>query len=269
MKWRVGGCLSIVRRQTNLPHAYACQRTPANKFPTKSSFLNSSRVLFLLSNPPPANFSNMEPSYREFVRAQVYRNPCLQGLSSFFSNPYIPASSVPVHCLDFFPSHGTKTIQRTMRLEACLSDITHVLNTPPRTCIRRIMCIEDIDPYSIEKLGMLLDINPLFFATYIGTSFIGVNKAPSPPLIALFPSSFASTDSLHLHYQRVIKLPTSKGSQSGPYEFKSAGNIPRSVRCLMPFPGTQPGLVRGCCSILLKILNDQSWICTSVIKFPI
>ncbi|KAI1213574.1 uncharacterized protein F4807DRAFT_470863 [Annulohypoxylon truncatum] len=170
--------------------------------------------------------TNIDPSYREFVGAQVCRNPCLNGLASFLSGPHKP-----------------------------FGDISLALYAPSEIYMRRILCMEDIDSYSIEKLGTLLDINPLFFATYISTSFVGIDKSPSPPLIALFPSALASDDSLHLHYQRVINLPSFPGSSRNPYEFKSSGNILRSVRRLASLFGTHPGLVRSCCSILLKIIG--------------
>ncbi|KAI1092368.1 hypothetical protein F5B19DRAFT_454446 [Rostrohypoxylon terebratum] len=206
----------------------------------------------------------MRTSYREFVEAQVYRNPCLRGLADFLSrSPYSPSDNVPVHCLDFSLSHEgtTKVIEKTIRLDVCLSDISHSIRAPPEPPIRRIMCIEDINPYTVERLGAILEINPLFFATNINTSFVGIDKAPPPPVVALFPSSFAAPDSLHLHYQRVIKVPTSSGRSQGPFVSQGPGNVSRNVRCLTTLSGTQPGLIRSCCSTLLKALNNQSWIC--------
>ncbi|KAI1439367.1 hypothetical protein F5Y02DRAFT_426302 [Annulohypoxylon stygium] len=204
----------------------------------------------------------MHPSYREFVEAQVYRNPCLSGLANFLSrSPYNPSDSTLVHCIDFPSGHDMEVTEKKIRLDACLSDISHSIKDPFNICMRRIICIEDINPYTIERLETLLDMNPLFFATNINTSFKGIDKAPSPPLVALFPSSFATNDSLHLHYQRVIKLPTSSRQSQSPYKLQGSGVITRDIRRLTPLSNTQPGLTRSCCSTLLKVLNNQSWIC--------
>lgn len=203
----------------------------------------------------------MNPSYREFVEAQVHRNPCFSELSAFLSSPYKSFDSKPVYCVDFPPHIGMKAVQSTMMLDACLSEVSSVAKNPSAICMRRVICIEDIDSQSIEQLGAVLDISPLFFATYLSTSFKGIDLAPSPPSVALFPSQYTTNTSLHLHYQRAIRLPYSLGPQS-PYEFKSSGNIPRSIRRLAPLSSIQPGLIRSCCSILLKFLDNQSWICT-------
>lgn len=204
----------------------------------------------------------MNPSYREFVEAQVHRNPCFSELATFLSRPYKSFDSKLVHCLDFPPHLDRKAVQSTMTLDACLSEVSFVAKDPSRKCIRRVICIEDISSQSIEQLGAVMDISPLFFASYLSTSFKGIDQAPSPPSVALFPSQVTTNNSLHLHYQRAIKFPCSLASNS-PYEFKSSGNIPRSIRRLAPLSGLKPGLIRSCCSILLKILDDQSWICMS------
>jgi hypothetical protein len=203
----------------------------------------------------------MIPSYREFVQAHVYHNPCLSGLASFLKTPYKPFEDATIRCLDFSEEciriHGKEPT-----LEECFEDISSALDQPNEKYLRRIILIENIDPSTVERLGIALDIDPLFFATYISTSFTGIDQGPPPPSIALFPTSSTSNDSLHLHYQRVIRLPLL--GNSFPYEFKSSSNAPRSVRRLAPLSDTQPGLVRSCCSILSRTLNDRSWICKSI-----
>jgi hypothetical protein len=204
----------------------------------------------------------MNPSYREFVEAQVNRNPCLSGLASFLSTtPLKPYDNVPVSCLDFSPEGGTNATERRVTLEECLSDISYAIGKPSAVQMRRVLIIEDISPYAVEQLGALLDIDPLSFATYINTSFAGIDKAPPCPSASLLPSRFTSSDSLHLHYQRVIKLPSSARYPQNLYHFKSFGNISRSIRRLTSISGTEPALMRSCCSVLLKTLSDESWIC--------
>jgi hypothetical protein len=203
----------------------------------------------------------MNPSYREYVEAQVHRNPSLRGLAGFLSSPYQSLDDILVSCLDFTLGQDIKMTERRMPLEECLSELTDAMEMPSKIHIRRILLLEDVNPYSVEKLGTLLDINPLDLATYVSTSFTGIDTAPPPPAMAMFPSRWATGDSLHLHYQRVIQLPLASDNPHHPYEFKSSGNVPRSVRHLTPLSGVQPGLIRSCCSILLKILNNQSWIC--------
>jgi hypothetical protein len=204
----------------------------------------------------------MKPSYREFVVSQANRNPCLGGLASFLSTvPHTPSDTVSVCCLDFPLGDGAGGTERQMKLGECLLDVSSAIMRPSEMCIRRILLIEDIKPSMVEQLGVSLDISPLFFATYISTSFTGIDKAPPCPPVALFPTTFTSNDALHLHYQRAVNFPVAKGDYSTPYEFKTSGCVPRSIRRLPTLSSTQPGLIRSCCSILLKHLNDESWIC--------
>ncbi|RDW75406.1 hypothetical protein BP6252_06548 [Coleophoma cylindrospora] len=204
----------------------------------------------------------MKPTYYDFVKYLVEQNPCLSGLANFLSTcPYSPADNRTVYCHDYNLDDGLKSVERSMKFGECLADIACAIKEPAETCLRRIVFIEDISPHCVEQLGTLLDIDPMFFSNYINTSFGGLDRAPPPPPLALFPSRLTSKDSLHLHYQRLLKLNLSTGTSNGLYDFKSSGNVPRSVRCLASLSGTRPGLARSCCSILLKILNKKSWIC--------
>ncbi|RDW85437.1 hypothetical protein BP5796_03762 [Coleophoma crateriformis] len=204
----------------------------------------------------------MKPTYCDFVKDQVERNPCLSGLANFLSTcPYSPADNRNVHCHDYTLEGSLESIDRNMEFEECLAGIACAIKEPAQTRLRRIVFVEDISPHCVEQLGTLLDIDPMFFSNYINTSFSGFDKAPPPPPLSLFPSRLTSKDSLHLHYQRVLRLNFSTGVLKDLYDFKSSGNVPRSVRCLASLSGTRPGLARSCCSILLKILNRKSWIC--------
>ncbi|KAI0424776.1 hypothetical protein F5Y09DRAFT_323440 [Xylaria sp. FL1042] len=101
----------------------------------------------------------------------------------------------------------------------------------------------------------------MFFANYIGTSFDGLTE-PLPPAMALFPTRMASYRMLHIHYQKVVNLQDRDNNGPPAYHvFQNPTTVPRSSRRLLPISGALPGLVRGCCSILLQTLSPLSWVC--------
>ncbi|KAI1330472.1 hypothetical protein F5Y16DRAFT_18533 [Xylariaceae sp. FL0255] len=203
----------------------------------------------------------MKPSYRDYVRVQAGRNPCLSGLVSFLSTgAYHPQlEKVNIYCLEHPARPDTTATVRRVSFDDCAVEVQR--GRASGKCVRLTIFIEDVTPDLIEKFGALLDIDPMFFANYISTSFEGMEE-PLPPAMALFPTRMASSQMLHIHYQKVVDLQHQSQDDSPAYHvFQNSNTVPRSARRLLPMSGTEPGLIRGCCSILLRTLSPLSWVC--------
>lgn len=206
----------------------------------------------------------MRPSYYDFVKAHAQQGPIHRAVLDFLDGRSNGQSrqNDNLYSIDYDSgakpaTHSTIVSNEQLTLDVSLA----IAESDSKFALRRVVVIEDISPQTMMHLGALLDISPVFFATYLATTFADVELAPPPPLLTLPPADFASTDLLHLHYQRVVNLSLHPLGTGWPYTFKTSGNVPRSVRCLAPLSGRRTGLVRSCCSILRKRLSDTSWVC--------
>ena len=197
-------------------------------------------------------------TYKDFIGFRQERNPCVGGLLRFLANKRFPQSSCHVHTVDF---SFDRDMDRIPEVKTVSHDDFPSALTPTPPGQGRIIVIEDLHPAFLEVLGSTLDIDPLFFADYVLTSLDDVETLPAPPSVALAPSQIVSQeDWFHIHYQQIVELfDTDHSIKEFPWVFKTSSNVPRSVRRLPMLQGRQLGVVRGCCSILLKRFS-QSWI---------
>lgn len=194
-----------------------------------------------------------DPSYIDFVRFRAQTNPCISRLSQQLRHGSRGRSRIVF--LDY--PHGAPC-QAEPESSLITEDgfLKAIRATPPATA--RFIFIENISSNLITLAGTSLDIDPLFFADYVHTSFEDIEKAPPPPSLAILPSLIAKTGHVHLHYQQVVDLGSTDAFSNVSYALKTDSNSPRNVRRLAPLSGRQLALARSCCSFLIKTMNNSS-----------
>ena len=118
----------------------------------------------------------------------------------------------------------------------------------------RLLIVEDVSNDIVETLGSLLNIDPFFFASHIDTAQIDI--ATTRPSIATLPSTRRSQNFLNLHYHRVLEFENLESKQTLLRDM----NVPRKVKILPQFKGTNIGLAQHCCSILKTEGKDGLWL---------
>lgn len=196
--------------------------------------------------------------YKEFVRFRRQTNPCIEGLLHFLEAPR--STSSYNSCRLYVAGCSVSEFQSSpLNFEKIdLVDLPTVL-TPPASGHKRLIIIEDLHPSIVELLGASLDIDPTFFAEYIVTNYGDIEKVPSPPSVALAPSQLLQNGWLHLHSQKAVDLGSADMFRGCAWKLVTSGNVPRTMRRLVPLSGRQLGIVRGCSSFFVKNF-DQSWI---------
>ncbi|ESU10749.1 hypothetical protein FGSG_04860 [Fusarium graminearum PH-1] len=200
--------------------------------------------------------------YLNIVKHRTRYNPCIGGLDVFLQQKPVRASRIiSIDC----PNHGQRTSQsRAVAVQE--DDMVTTLKTIPSN-IMRIVLIEDINSRLMSLVGNTLDIDPLFFADYVNTSFKEFEVSPPPPSIAILPSLLSESGYLHLHYQQIVDLGDASLFRNTPYASKTHTNITRNVRRLPPLSGKQLALVRSACSLLVKKVGAAS-VCLVLVDSP-
>lgn len=199
-----------------------------------------------------------EPSYADFVRFQSQKNPCLTDLAEILGRkPRNGASTSTITRLDYSCDGGLPPLTQSPKVAD--ADVSKLLSTN-RALPGRILFIENIQPSLVSALGEAMDIDPLFFAGHITTDFSGIEIAPPPPSLALFPSQLTESGYLHVHFQQVIDLGSADLFKDCGYALKTDSANPRNVRRLPDISGRQLALARACCSVLVKHIKNE-WIC--------
>ncbi|KAM3067046.1 hypothetical protein ACMFMG_011825 [Clarireedia jacksonii] len=188
------------------------------------------------------------PSYSEFIRLRSQINPCITGLAEYIK--LAPRAASTIAMLEYLADGSSSGPIGITEIE--LQKLPKVASS----ISGRVIFIESISPVLISHLGQLLDVDPLFFAGYISTDLPDIEKAALPPSLALYPSQLAAQGYLHIHYQQVIGLGSAEQFKNSAYALKTDSNVPRNTRRLPHLSGQQLALTRGCCSILLKRLED-------------
>lgn len=188
--------------------------------------------------------------YIDYIKKRGRANPCVQSLAQHVKRPTQSASTVVL--LEYFAESNVPPCPVKLTEAELLTNFKEV-NMSLAT--GRVLLIENIDSALIEVLGQHLDVDPVFFASYITTDFQGVEKAPPNPSLAFYPSQIAQRGHLHIHYQQVVDLDKSNGFKDSTYLLQTDANVPRNTRRLPELSGRQLALTRGCCSVLLTRLG--------------
>jgi hypothetical protein len=217
-----------------------------------------------------AEFMSVSASttYLDFTRWRSEKNPCLKPLVEFLGKETSSGPPSTIHSVDYTQSPASEVQISSLPLEQLLKDVDTSASAAVaqrqdcRPLFRRVVLVEDIDAPTMHTLGTHFDIDPLFFAHYMFTELKDIESSPPPPALGSLPSTFISKASIHLHYQQILNLRRADSETDSTYKFQAQGNVKRSARCTPSISGTQPVILRGCCSAMLKHY-DKGWICPS------
>ena len=193
-------------------------------------------------------------SYTSLVSVQSRQRPCLQNLLTFLGHDRLGQYACRIICLEF-PSSTDPPTRQSLDFVDLQSLLCSTKHENPRIC-GRILFVEDLSRDIIELLGLLLDIDPLFFASHIDVfkDEVGTTR----PSTASLPSTMLSQNFLNLQYHRIIALEYDNfESERGIFRDM---NIPRKVALLPKLKGRNIGLARHCCSILKTQSKDGLWL---------
>ncbi|KAJ4003177.1 hypothetical protein NW752_011649 [Fusarium irregulare] len=208
------------------------------------------------------NPSKEGKAYIDFVKLRAQSNPCINGLERYLRQPLTRSSNV---VYINYPTEQSSPERQPIKVGD--DKITNLIDTlPPATT--RLILIEDISPQLISLVGNRLDIDPLFFADYVNTSFENIELAPPPPSLAILPSLLSQRGYLHLHYQQVLDLGEAGIFKHAAYALKTDANVTRNIRRLVPLSGKQLALARATCSLFTKEFGGSS-ICLILVDRPI
>jgi hypothetical protein len=202
----------------------------------------------------------MTRSYLEYITAQTESNPCFEGFRDFVAKSQRegPKNKSRVYCVEYFQNESSKGFDEKIVLDEILTVIASEKQDSNPGIVGRILFIEDIEPHAVGRIGSMFDINPLFFATYLDTTFTDLAKRPPPPTMAIIPSRFTQKDAFHVHYQRAIDL----GKENLPKgSLKPQCSVSRAVKPTTPLEGLNIGLARTCCSMWLRPFDGRPWLC--------
>ena len=196
-------------------------------------------------------------SYKQYVKIQSHRRPCLQNLNEFLVEPdhtKCSAGESRIKVLSYCDS-PTPTVEN---LEP--KDLRNVLvkGFYGLEKVRgRMIIVENASANTVETLGAHLDVNPLFFASHLHAPSPGVKS--QTPQSALLPSQIRGLDFISCHYHRILsfeRLPHVIPKQL----FRECHYL-RKVVLLPPTRGVRIGMSQHSCSISKLSHSPTSWLC--------
>lgn len=142
-------------------------------------------------------------TYQRYVELQSKRNPCLSTLCRFLADPKSSQYPSRAAVLEFV-SGSSEPFHRTVQEDDLYSVISQGDNGGWRTqkvdIQGRIVIIEDVSRNIVETLGSSLNIDPLFFASYIYATYRDITA--QTPDLATLPSR--TRHFLNIQYHRTI-----------------------------------------------------------------
>jgi len=218
------------------------------------------------SSPPefcdgPAQSHKSSPTYTNYLRVLCSRNPSLQTLYYFLSNPKARANGCRVTALDFRDGIVSPTLRRNLYVD-CLSQelrrgrqssVEDRLMSESHALQGRILIIEDLTAGVLEMLGSELDIDPLFLAMHLHT-VQRTGMRHQPPDEATLPSRFEGRDYINISYHR----PMTSGDV-----YPLGARLIRDTavdRKLVFLRSTNIGLAQHHASILKVHTSEDFWI---------
>ena len=203
----------------------------------------------------------MVMSYKKCVEAQRARNPCLANLCHFLSTPTSRRRSCRIKALDFFHNKSSP-IGRNVEEHSVISELRDCYGTGTgQDCklLGRLLIIEDLNTDVVESVGSALKVDPLFFASHIGTHRERSLEDSQAPDLATLPSRGKPHTYNNVHYHRSLlfrcETPPAR-------KILRDANVARKVVFLPSILGRHVGLARHCVSTLRTVIGLH-WICAS------
>lgn len=200
-------------------------------------------------------------TYQRYVDTRTEHNPCVQNLANFLSSPRPRDSKVKIVSLDFYdgisrPEHRNVLVKELPQLlDAFHRQDNKEMHLQPQQVNEKgskepnrylkLLLVQDLTKDVIELLGTSLNIDPIFFASHVHTSFKGGGIQTSD--VALLPSRVRTQNYINIHYHRTV---TFDGVLKPPKKLFRDGNLDRKV-VVLPLTGrTYIGLAQHSISIL-------------------
>lgn len=200
-------------------------------------------------------------SYKSYVEVQRARNPSLANLCNFLASPTSRRQICRIKALDFFDG-SEAPVQRNVDDHSIAAEFSDYYNTGKgQDCklLGRLLVIEDLTTDIIEEIGSALKVDPVFFASHIGTHRERSLEDFQAPDLATLPSREKPHTYNNVHYHRSLAFHCEAPPAR---KFLRDANVPRKVVLLPSILGRQVGLARHCVSTLRTIVG-QIWICAS------
>jgi hypothetical protein len=195
--------------------------------------------------------------YSEIVRAQRLRNPSLQSLHTFLTEPGKPRYPLRIATIDFFAKNKepARTDWNAPTHSQTVGVITgHDGHSEPDK-VGRILIIENIDSETMSLLGTHFKVNPLFFASHIHSPWREISSAS--PNISSLPSIRKRQKFRTFPYQHALLFPE---IDTADYVLLQQSNIPRKVVVFPSSEGKRLGVAQRCCSVLFLDTSDHGWL---------
>lgn len=125
-----------------------------------------------------------------------------------------------------------------------------------------VVIIADPCPKEMEDLTSIACLNPRFYQEHLASNrYAKFEESHIDDLIATLPSQKSLTDSVHLHYQRIVYMVSDNDSMKPSTRLHVEGHTKRRG-CLLPqFCESFVGLARACISITYSKVSHSKWIC--------
>lgn len=110
----------------------------------------------------------MPRSYQDYVLAQSHRHPSLRALCRFFAQDHTK-STCRIVCLEFgtLEAVPSRSVLEVQHLRAFLEDCNSGASDRSLETLGRLLIVEDLNKATVETLGSMLDVNPLFFSHHV------------------------------------------------------------------------------------------------------
>jgi hypothetical protein len=201
------------------------------------------------------------PTYKDYVQTLCPRNPSLQTLHAFLSNPKARRSDCRIIALDFRDGASKPSKRVIPDIDLLPNELKgkhdkmHEEKSPYRgkPLTGRMLVIEDLTVDIIEVLGCSLDIDPLFFAMHLHTARRKGMRHQTTDAATL-PSRLRARDYINISYHRPV---TADETHQFGGKFMRDTAIDRKLVFLR---STDIGLVQHRASVIKVQLPNKVWM---------
>ena len=146
-------------------------------------------------------------------------------------------------------------------LSLSLGGLAQMLQNSRRceSILGHILILEDLTRDAIEILGSSLQIDPLFFASFLSTS--RGERTADTPVPHVLPSRAKNCDFVHIPYMQPWKLH----GVATPRKLLCNANVRRLAGVSHTARGPSVGCAQRGFSILMRVESKKSWLCEKTV----